>query len=89
MLSGQRRLRCAQARSSSRLREPVGTVPFSSKVRVLSATGEPGGGPRGVNGEEPETLIEGNEFEKPKREPAPVQQLVIPQTYNRHGSYFI
>ena len=29
-----------------------------------------------MNVEEPKTVIEGNEFEQPKREPAPVQRFV-------------
>ena len=34
-------------------------------------------GPTQVNVEKPNNVNDGNEFEKPKREPAPVQRLVM------------
>ena len=36
------------------------------------------GGPTRVNIEKPEDVNEGNDVEKPKREPAPVQRLMRP-----------
>ncbi len=35
------------------------------------------GGPTRVNVEQPKNVNEGNDIEKPKREPAPVQRLVM------------
>ncbi len=49
-------------------RQELTAIKFNDQVHAA-------GGPMGLNVEQPETVNEGNDVEKPKREPAPVQRL--------------